>query len=55
MLPTTLFVAGSIMVTSSPALFVWRMRTLAAESGKATARGNESSNARDLLMAGKPP
>src|SRR5256885_9819401 len=30
--PTTLFVAGSINMTLSPAAFVWTMRTVAASS-----------------------
>src|SRR5580700_3594177 len=34
--PTTLFVAGSIMSTSSPALFVWMIRTVLAARGRAS-------------------
>src|SRR5580704_2829003 len=45
MTPTTLFVAGSMIDTSSPALFVWIMRTLDAASGR------ESSRAKNRLMA----
>jgi hypothetical protein len=51
--PTTLLVAGSMSETSSPALFVWMMRTLAADRGND--KGSESSTASDHLMAGKTP
>src|SRR4030095_13989354 len=47
--PTTLFVAGSISITLSPAAFVWTMRTVAACSDAAAA-ASAATRTKDLVF-----
>src|SRR5580765_7971157 len=42
--PTTLFVAGSISITLSPAAFVWTIRTVTAPSAAGTASASAVAN-----------